>query len=306
MRILISDKLEEEGIKILEDKGFEVVKNFSISPEELRQDIENYDGIIIRSRTKLTSEILERAKNLKVIGRAGVGLDNVDLNKAAEMKIKVCNTPDAPSDSVAELAIGLMLSLARHIPKADKTMHDGKWCKNDYMGFVLKGKKVGLVGFGNIGQAVARKCSALEMNVGIFDILPELVQKAKDLGYTVYPSVEALIKSVQIISLHIPANKHTENIIDREKIKLMNNNTIIINTARGALIDEQALVEALKKKEIGGAGLDVFKEEPTKNYDLCNWDDRLVLTPHVGSSTEETQISAAISIAEQIAEFLKK
>ncbi|MBN1800739.1 MAG: hydroxyacid dehydrogenase [Candidatus Lokiarchaeota archaeon] len=306
MRILISDKLEEEGIKILENQGFEVVKKFSITPEELKQEIGNYNGVIIRSRTKLTSEILDNAKNLKVIGRAGVGLDNVDLIKAGEMNIKVFNTPDAPSDSVAELAICLMLSLARHVSKADKTMHRGKWCKNDYMGFILKEKKVGLIGFGNIGQAVAKKCAALEMDVGIFDILPELIKKAKNMGYTVYSSIEDLIKSVQIISLHIPANKHTENIINQEKIRLMSKNTILINTARGALVDEQALVKALKNKEIGGAGLDVFKEEPTKNNELCDWDEHLILTPHIGSSTEETQISAAISIAEQIAQFLKK
>ncbi len=305
MNILISDKLKGEAIKILENNGFNVVKKFSITHEELKNNIENYDAIIIRSRTKLTGEVLEYAKKLKVIGRAGVGLDNVDLKKAEELNIKVLNTPEAPSISVAELTIGLLLSLVRHISKADQTMHCGEWCKSDYMGYILKGKKIGLIGFGNIGQAVARICDALGMDIGIYDVDETVKEKARKLGYRIYPSVDELIKDSQIISLHIPSTVHTENTIDERRIGLMNENTILINTARGNLVDESALIKALKNKKIAGAALDVYREEPLKNMDLCSCEENLVLTPHLGSQTEETQTQASIMIAEKISDYLK-
>ena len=305
MSILISDKLKEEAIKILQNNGFNVVKKFSITQEELKKEIKEYNAIIIRSRTKLTAEVLENAIKLKVIGRAGVGLDNVDLKKAEELNIKVLNTPEAPSISVAELTIGLLLSLVRHISKADQTMHCGEWCKSDYMGYVLKGKKVGLIGFGNIGQAVAKTCDAIGMDIGIYDVDDTVKEKARKLGYRVFSSVDELIKDSQIISLHIPATVQTENTIDERRIGLMNKKAILINTARGTLVDENALIEALKNKKIGGAALDVYREEPLKNMDLCSCEENLVLTPHIGSQTEETQIQASIMIAEKISDYLK-
>ena len=305
MRILISDKLREEGIKIFQENNFEIIKKFSISPEELKNEIEIYDGIVIRSRTKLTADILEKATNLKVIGRAGVGLDNVDLLKAEELNIKVFNTPEAPAVSVSELTIGLLLSLVRHISKADQTMHCGEWCKSDYMGYVLKGKKIGLIGFGNIGQSVAKIASAMGMKIGIYDVDPNITKIAHELKYTVYPSVDDLVKDSQIISLHIPATAKTENTIDERRLKLMNKNTILINTARGNLIDEAALLKALENKEIGGAALDVYRKEPLDNMDLCGCEDNLILTPHIGSQTEETQIQGSTMIAEKMINYLK-
>ncbi|MHA1257489.1 MAG: hydroxyacid dehydrogenase [Promethearchaeota archaeon] len=305
MRILISDKLREEGIKIFQENNFEIIKKFSISPEELKNEIENYDGIVIRSRTKLTADILEKATNLKLIGRAGVGLDNVDLLKAEELNIKVFNTPEAPAVSVSELTIGLLLSLVRHISKADQTMHCGEWCKSDYMGYVLKGKKIGLIGFGNIGQSVAKIASAMGMKIGIYDVDPNITKIAHELKYTVYPSVDDLVKDSQIISLHIPATAKTENTIDERRLKLMNKNTILINTARGNLIDEAALLKALENKEIGGAALDVYRKEPLDNMDLCGCEDNLILTPHIGSQTEETQIQGSLMIAEKMINYLK-
>jgi D-3-phosphoglycerate dehydrogenase len=306
MSILISDKLKEEAINILQNHGFNVVKNFSITHEELKREIKNYEAIIIRSRTKLTAEVLENANKLKVIGRAGVGLDNVDLKKAEDLNIKVFNTPEAPSVSVAELTIGLLLSLVRHISKADQTMHCGEWCKSDYMGYVLKGKKIGIIGFGNIGQAVAKVCDAMNMDVGIYDVDEAVKVKAKKLGYRVYPSVDELIINSQIISLHIPSTIDTENTMDERRIGLMSEKAILINTARGNLVDETALLKALKNKKIGGAALDVYREEPLKDMDLCSCEENLVLTPHIGSQTEETQTQASVMIAEKISDYLKK
>ncbi len=305
MRILISDKLREEGIKIFQDNGFEVVKKFSINHEDLKNEIENYDAIVIRSRTKITAEILENSKNLRVIGRAGVGLDNIDLKKAEELNIKVLNTPEAPSISVAELTVGLLLCLVRHISIADQTMHCGEWCKNEYMGYLLMGKKIGLIGFGKIGQAVAKRAAALEMKIGIYDVDNKVKAEAQELGYKVYNSVDELVQDSQIVSLHIPVTAKTENTIDERRLKLMNKNTIIINTARGNLIDEEALINALKNKEIGGAALDVYREEPLKNMKLSSCENNLILTPHIGSQTIETQIHASTMIAEKVSDYLK-
>lgn len=306
MKILIADELQEEGIKIFQNNGFEVVKNYTISQEQLKKEINKYDAIVIRSRTKLTADILKNAKNLKVIGRAGVGLDNVDLNKAKELKIVALNTPEAPSASVAELTIGLIISLSRFICKSDRTMHCNQWLKNDFMGSELKGKKLGLLGFGNVGREVAKRAAAFEMKIGVYDIEPKVNELAKKLGYKVYPSIEELIKDSQIITLHIPATKETENMINEKRIKLMNKSTLIVNTARGSLVDEKAIIKALKNKEIGGAALDVFREEPLKDMELSGCDDNLILTPHIGSQTNETQTNASVMIAEKVTVFLKK
>jgi len=305
MKILIADKLHEDGIQVFLDNGLEIIKSYTITKEDLKNEIGKYDGIVVRSRTKLTSDVLENAKNLKVIGRAGVGLDNVDLKKAEELKIKVFNTPEAPSVSVAELTVGLILSIVRHISKADETLHNNQWLKGDYMGYTIQGKKVGLIGFGNIGQAVAKRCAALEMQVGIFDVVQEIIETANELGYKIYSSVDELVQDAQIISLHVPITPQTENIINESKLKLMKKEAIIINTARGGLIDEKALVNALENGYIAGAALDVYKEEPLKDEGLINCKKNLILTPHIGSQTAETQIQASVQIAEKISNFLK-
>jgi len=309
MKILISDKLQEEGIKIFQDNGFDVVRNFTITNDELKKEIGEYDGIVVRSRTKLTAEVLENAKNLKVIGRAGVGLDNVDQEKAAELNIEVLNTPEAPSVSVAELALGLMFTLARHISNADRTMHIGEWNKSQYLGYTLKGKKLGLVGFGNIAKELAKRALALGMSVGVYSRFskgPKAIEEAKQIGCNIYSSVDELLQDAQVISLHLPATPKTENIINESRLKLMKENVIIINTARGKLIDDMALLKALKNKEIGGAALDVYKEEPLKEKELWEFEGNLILTPHIGSQTKETQVQAAVMIAEKMSNFLRK
>jgi len=308
MKILISDKLEEEGIKIFEDNGFEVSKKFTITHDDLKKEIKDYDGIVIRSRTKLTSEVLDNAKNLKVIGRAGVGLDNVDREKAAEMSIEVLNTPEAPAVSVAELALGLMLSLARKISHADRTTHQGQWNKDQYLGYTLKGKKLGLIGFGNIAKHLAKITLAMGMNVGVYSRFSKgkvAIDEAKEIGCFIYNSIEDLVKDAQIISLHLPATPQTENIINEDIIKLMKKDAIIINTARGNLIDEKALLKALENKIISGAALDVYREEPLKDSELIKNTENLILTPHIGSQSIENQIAAATMIAEKMSEFLK-
>ena len=309
MKILISDKLQEEGIKIFEDNGFEVVKNFTITKDELKQEIGDYDGIVIRSRTKLTDDVLENAKNLKVIGRAGVGLDNVDRQKAAEMNIEVLNTPEAPAVSVAELALGLMLALARKISYADRTTHEGQWNKSDCLGYTLNGKKLGLVGFGNIAKHLAKISIALGMDVGVYSRFSKgqvAIDEAKKIGCSIYSSVEDLLKEAQIISLHLPSSPQTENIINEERINLMRKDSLLINTARGNLIDEKSLLKALKNKNIAGAAIDVYREEPLKDQELINWNENLVLTPHIASQSLENQTAAATMIAEKMSNFLKK
>ncbi|MFW9826790.1 MAG: hydroxyacid dehydrogenase [Candidatus Thorarchaeota archaeon] len=309
MKILISDKLQDEGIKIFEDNGFEVDKKFTISKEKLKGEIGEYHGIVVRSRTKLTADILENAKNLKVIGRAGVGLDNIDQKKAAELNIEVLNTPEAPAVSVAEFALGLMLSLARKISFADRTTHKGQWNKNECLGYTLHGKKLGLLGFGNIAKHLAKITIGMGMDVGVYSRFSKgqvAIDEAKNMGCSIYSTIEDLFKDADIVSLHLPSTPQTENIINEEKINLMKNDAIIINTARGDLIDEKALVEALKNKKISGAALDVYREEPVKNQDLIKCEDNLILTPHIASQSIENQTAAATMIAEKMSNFLKK
>ena len=309
MKILISDTLEDEGIQIFVRNGFEVIKKFTINKDDLKKEIHEYDGIVVRSRTKLTAEILDQASKLKVIGRAGVGLDNIDLLKAKEMNVKVFNTPEAPSVSVAELSLGLMLALARNISHADRTMHRGEWNKSQYLGFTLKGKKLGLVGYGNIAKELASIAIALGMTVGVYSRFSKgqiAIDEAKAVGCSIYPTIEDLLKEVQIVSLHLPSTPQTDNILNKTRIKLMRKDAIIINTARGSLIDENALLNALKSKQIAGAALDVYREEPLKDRRLVEYDENLILTPHIASQTIETQTEAATTVAKKICDYLNK
>jgi len=309
MKILISDKLQTEGIKIFEDNGFEITKDFTITHDKLKEEIEKYDGIVIRSRTKLTSEILENAKKLKVIGRAGVGLDNVDLEKSKEMNIEVLNTPEAPAVSVAEFALGLMLSLIRKISYADRTTHEGKWNKNECLGYTLNGKKLGLIGFGNIAKHLAKISICLGMKVGVYSRFSKgqsAIDEAKNLGCLIYPSVEDLLKNSLIISLHLPSTPQTDGLINESSINLMQKDAILINTARGSLIDEGDLIKALKNKRIAGAALDVYLKEPLKNQELIEWSENLIITPHIASQSIENQTAAATMIAEKMSDYLKK
>jgi D-3-phosphoglycerate dehydrogenase len=306
MKILISDKINNKGVDLLREKGFRVDEKLDLSSKELEKILPNYDTIIVRSGTKLTRKLLEKANKLKVIGRAGVGLDNIDLNTCERLNIRVMNTPEAPSVSVAELTIGLILNLLRRIPKANSTMHCGEWCKKELLGETLYGKKIGIIGFGNIGREVAKRLSSFQANVGIYDVDPERIHIAIEKGYKAFKSLEELITECEIISLHIPANRWTIKIIDERRINLMGKETILINTARGELIDEDALLNALKNNKIKGAALDVFCREPLGEHDLCNFNENLIMTPHIGSQTIETQIFASTRIAQKIIKFFKE
>jgi D-3-phosphoglycerate dehydrogenase len=306
MKILISDKIHNKGVDLLREKGFSVDEKFDLSSKELEKILPNYDIIIVRSRTKLNQVLLKKAKKLKVIGRAGVGLDNIDLKTCERLNIKVMNTPEAPSVSVAELTIGLILNLLRRIPKANSTMHCGEWCKKELLGETLYRKKVGIVGFGNIGMEVAKRLNSFQANIGIYDVDPERIDIGIGKGYIVFKSLEELIAACEIVSLHIPVNRHTRKIIDQRCINIMGKDTILINTARGELIDEDALLNALKENKIKGAALDVFCREPLGEHDMCNCRENLILTPHIGSQTIETQMFASTRIAQKIIKFFKE
>lgn len=306
MKILISDKIHNKGVDLLREKGFSVDEKLDLSSKELEKILPDYDTIIVRSGTKLDKTLLERANKLKVVGRAGVGLDNIDLKTCERLNIKVMNTPEAPSVSVAELTIGLILNILRNIPKANSTMHCGEWCKKELLGETLYGKKVGIIGFGNIGKEVAKRLNSFQANVGMFDVDPERIHIGIEKGYKAFKSIEELIKECEIISLHIPANKWTKKIIDERRINLMGKDTILINTARGELIDEDALLNALENNKLRGAALDVFCREPLGEHELCNCNENLIMTPHIGSQTIETQIFASTRIAQKIIKFFEE
>jgi len=299
-KILITDSIHDDAIEILKSVG-DVEIATGLSPEELKEKIKDADAIVIRSGTKLTKDIIDAAENLKVIARAGVGVDNVDLNAATEKGIIVVNSPDASSISVAELAIGLMLSAARNIPQATASLKRGEWDRKSFKGVELYGKTLGIIGLGRIGQQVAKRAQAFGMNIVGYDpYIP--VDVAKNMGVELM-DVNDLCKVSDFITLHVPLTPKTRHIIGKEQISLMKKNAIIVNCARGGLIDEDALYEALKDKKIRGAGLDVFEEEPPKDNPLLTLDN-VIGTPHQGASTVEAQKSAGTVVAEQVVKIL--
>jgi len=307
MKILISDPLHPDGIKVLKDAGFDVVEQPNISYEELKKKIKEFDVLIVRSRTKVTREIIESADKLVIIARAGVGLDNIDVKAAQENKITVINAPEAPTYSVAELVIGLMIAALRGIPRGDTALKEGKWIKKELLGRELNGKTLGIVGFGRIGQEVAKRALAFNMKVLAYDVIGELSKKAEELGVefvgTTKEALYMLLKESDIITLHVPLLPSTYHMIGREEISLMKKGAVIINTSRGGIIDEEALYEALKEGKIAAAALDVFENEPPTGVSLKLAQlPNVVATPHIGATTEEAQRKAATIIAQKIIE----
>jgi D-3-phosphoglycerate dehydrogenase len=293
--------MDPKAAEIFRDKGVEVDERPGLSKDELKAIIGDYDGLAVRSATKVTADLLEAATRLKVIGRAGIGVDNVDIPAATARGIVVMNTPFGNSITTAEHAIALMFALARDLPAADLSTQAGKWEKNRFMGVELTGKTLGLIGAGNIGSIVADRALGLRMKVVAYD--PFLThERAVDLGVE-KAELDELLARADFITLHTPLTEQTRNILSRENLAKTRKGVRIVNCARGGLIDETALKEALDSGHVAGAALDVFVEEPAKASPLFGTPG-LVATPHLGASTTEAQVNVAIQVAEQMAEFL--
>jgi D-3-phosphoglycerate dehydrogenase len=302
MKILISDKMSDKVEDVLKSKSIDYDIKTGMDPEELKSVIDQYDGILIRSATKLTSNILADCKNLKVVGRAGVGVDNVDLETATKNKILVMNTPLGNLEATAELTIGLMFSLYRHIHLANQSTHDGKWEKSKFMGTELKGKTLGIVGFGNIGQRVAEMASVIGMNI-ITNSNSASDEDLSKLG-TSKVSTEQLLTDSDIVSLHTKLNDDTKNMLNKTSIATMKSSATIINCARGGLINEADLKDCLNNDVIAGAAIDVYEKEPATENVMFGAKN-LLLTPHLGASSKEAQSNVAIDVANQVADYLK-
>ena len=303
MKVLISDNLGEAGIKIFQDEeGIDVDVNTGLAPEELKGIIGNYDALVIRSATKVTEDLLDAATRLKVVGRAGIGLDNVDIPAATKQGVAVMNTPGGNVVTTAEHAISMMMSLTRNIPQGTASLRAGRWDKKKLQGREIFNKTLGVVGYGNIGSIVADRARGLRMNVIVYDpnVTPETIEKA---GYTSV-TLKELYKKADYITIHVPKIKQTINLINKEAIDQMKDGVMIINCARGGIVDEDALYDALKSGKVAGAALDVFETEPPTDSPLFELDN-LIGTPHLGASTKEAQTNVAVAVAQQIIQYLK-
>ena len=302
-KVLVSDKLSETAVQIFRDNGIEVdfKPNLGKDKDELLKVIGQYDGLAIRSATKVTEKIIEAATNLKVIGRAGIGVDNVDIPAASRKGIIVMNTPFGNSITTAEHAIAMMFAVARQLPAASASTHAGKWEKSAFMGVEVTGKTLGLIGCGNIGSIVAERAIGLKMKVLAYD--PFLSQeRAEKLGVTKV-DLEELLTRADFITLHVPLTDKTRMIISKDAIARTKKGVRIINCARGGLVDEAALAEALQSGQVAGAGFDVFEVEPAVNSPLFNLPN-VVCTPHLGAATTEAQENVALQVAEQMSDYL--
>jgi len=305
MKVLITDKMAEEAIELLKDAGHDVTFD-EMDADKLLLEIPKYDALMVRGRTKAIADIVNAGAkgNLKVIGRAGIGVDNVDLEAAAKNDIKVVNAPTGATASVAELAIAHMLSLSRHLTKADATMKKGEWAKKQLKGNELYGKTLGLIGCGNIGKLTAKYAQMFNMNVIGYDpFIPK--EDMKKNGIKKEDDLGEIMKNADFISLHLPHIPQTHYIINEKLLSKMKPSAYIINCARGGTVDEKALYNALKNGTIAGAGLDVFENEPPKDSPLLMLDN-VVLTPHIGANTNEGQIRAGTVCAEQIIKVLNR
>ena len=301
-KVLISDNLSPEGLEIFKKTPeIDVDARSKVAADELKEIIGNYDALIIRSATKVTDEIIALADNLKVIGRAGIGLDNVDIPAASKRGIVVMNTPGGNSEAAAEHTLAMMLSLSRKIPQATASMKAGKWEKSKFTGRELINKTLGIIGTGHVGAIVADRAQGLKMKVIAYDpfISAEAAEKA---GITL-TSLDEIYETADFITVHTPLNKETRGIIDKKAFAKMKKEACIINCARGGIIVEEDLYEALVSGKIAGAALDVFEEEPTTNMKLISLDN-VICTPHLGASTDEAQINVAVAIAEQVSAYL--
>ncbi len=302
MKVLVSDSISPKGVEILKKAGLEVDVKTGMKPGELKAYIGDYHGLVIRSATKVTADIIEAATNLRVIGRAGSGLDNVDKAAATKKGIVVMNTPGGNTITTAEHTIALMFALARQIPQATASMKGGKWEKKRFMGVELFNKTLGIIGLGNIGSQVAKKAQGLEMVVIAYD--PFLSEdRARAMGIEKVELVK-LFRRSDFITIHTPLTPETKNLINKETVKMMKDGVRIINCARGGIVNEADLYEAISSGKVAGAALDVFEKEPAESDNPLLGLDNVVCTPHLGAATTEAQENVAIAVAEQIADYL--
>lgn len=306
LKVLISDKLSDAAVKIFENNNISVdfYPEMGKNKDELKKIIGNYDGLAIRSNTKVTADLLEKVSKLRVIGRAGIGVDNVDLSEASSKGIVVMNTPFGNSITTAEHTIAMILALARQIPAANASTHEGKWEKTKFMGLEITGKILGLIGAGNIGSVVASRALGLKMRVVAYD--PFLSQeRAEKLGIQKFETLQEVLTISDFVSLHLPKTEKTSNIISSNELACMKVGSKLINCARGGLVDEEAVAKAITSNHLGGAAFDVFSNEPATENPLFGLPN-VICTPHLGASTLEAQENVAIQIAEQMCEYLTK
>ena len=301
--VLICDQVNPTLNEILEKNGLQVTYEPEITPEQIAEKIGMYEVVVVRSRTKITRELIQRAEKCKIIARVGVGLDNIDQDAAKEKNIRVINAVEGAMNAVAELVVGLMLSLAREIPRADREVRNGNWIKKELMGTELRGKYLGIVGLGNIGKRLGRLAKSFNMNIIGFDVMPIDEEFSKEVGL-MKADLGTLLASSDYVSLHVPLLDSTKHMINAEKIATMKSTARIINTSRGGVIDEDALYDALKNGNLGGAALDVFEIEPATSNNLRELPN-FVSTPHMGAQTKEAQSLAANVIAEKIIQILR-
>ncbi len=305
LRVLICDPIHQDGVDLLRDAGCEVTERPKITKEELLAEAKNFEVLVVRGRTKITADVISAATYLKVIARSGVGLDNIDREAAEKRGITVLSTPGAPATSVAELAVGLMISASRQIPLADQAMKQGQWTKAQLHGHELRGKTLGVVGVGGrIGSEVARIAAhGFGMRVIGYDAV-NVAQKAKQIGFEVISGLDALFEKADIVSIHVPYTTSTHHLVNESRIRRMKKNAILVNTSRGDIADGKALLAAIKEGRLAGVGLDVFHDEPPKE----DWEKELaslsngssVCTPHIGAQTFECQRLESVTIAEDI------
>lgn len=294
-KVLICDKIAEEGIKLLEKQGYQVTKAWDAPKSQLPNIIGEYDALIVRSATKVTAELLTKAKKLRIIGRAGEGIDNIDTEKAKELGITVVNTPHVSYISVAELTIGHMIALARGIVDGTITLRQGKWAKEELMGIELNGKTLGIIGCGYIGKTVERLAIALGMRV-----LP-----VEECVFDRFVPLEEMLPQADFITIHVPLTPRTRHMISTREFNMMKDGVMIIDCSRGGVVDQEALYQALVSGKVKAAAIDVFEEEPPKNSKLLTLKN-VIATPHIGAQTQEAQLKASIQIAQKIIENLEK
>jgi len=299
-KVIITDRIAQEGVDLLR-QHFDVDEEYNLSSEELLVKIPDYSAIIVRSRTKVTRKVIEAGRQLQVIGRAGSGLDRIDVEAAREWAIKVLNCPGANSVAVAEHTLALILALARHIPRADSTMKEGEWAKKQLKGIGLTGRTLGIIGFGSIGREVAKRAAAFGMRIIVNQprLTPELAVQA---GVTRY-DLHDLLREADVVTLHVPWRSQNIGLISTDELALMKSSALLINTARGGIVDEDALLHALNKNIIAGAGVDVYANKPAQDNPLAKH-EKVIASPNIAASTDEAQRNAAVQIAEKVIETL--